>query len=530
MSYKIFTKRNNPSFKDHDIIVGMDEQQGRRLTQEDKVLAFVLDGFENLSVEGREKLLRETLDSMQQFHGREEAIGSTVCGVIAWRVKNIISVCTTNLGDSVAFLIIIDRHGKPVIQRLNKRLHNPATEYKRITEQTNIHPVHSDYSLIWRLPHPLNHTEGYLSVSRAIGDTIFESTGLIHDAEFYSDQKTLAQDSKAFVVVACDGLTEDDHVSEKDIAQLVAKNRALSPSKIARLLGDVAFNLGSQDNISVAVFSIDAELPTAAFIFDGHGDVKVSRALSEYFYPNLYFNLQKIKFIQRSSDSGAGQESIADLQQNQIKSSVDFIIQMDALREEKQISPADRKIIQERLSFLNQKLLQKQLLEQSALMAYLDMCISSKKKDKLATILENYIVDEQYPELKDMKSYKPHLIDVQNTQRNRILNWIGDNHPEMIENVLDSFLAIINRLEQQREQKPQPKKIATKDKKEFINYVNLLEKLGDKGHLYVCQLFGRSSDIKRKIAEDTIASYLTKKFPILLENASQLIESRKLLA
>ncbi len=292
-------------YKAPGIRVGLCEIQGRRPSQEDSLQVGIkeIKKFPLLSVDDQEEVLQQTFDQLQNQYGQAQDTGSTCCAVTAWTDPdtNVLHVSTASAGDSAAFLIIIDEAHEGVVQakRINE-LHNPdasinATEYDRVaaisipTRYNNLGPL---------------RLNGELAVSRGFGDRYYEQFGLSHIPEIVTIQKSLSSTQKAFIVLACDGLTEamsainargqsvqKPVLSVNTIANIVnTMRKKRGVDQIAEHLVDSAYVNGSHDNISVAVFEVG--IPTSAVICDGHNGV-ISQNIAENFYPALEKNIQE---------------------------------------------------------------------------------------------------------------------------------------------------------------------------------------------------------------------------------------------
>jgi serine/threonine protein phosphatase PrpC len=286
--------------------VGLCEIQGRRPSQEDSLQVGIREtrDFPALSMVEQNEVLTRTFAQLQKQFGQVKTTGSTCCAVTAWinAETNSLQVVTASAGDSCAYLIIIDEALESVVQakRLNE-LHNPDP-----------HINYSEFERVAAIAEPTrfeNHgplrLNGELAVTRGFGDKYYEKFGLLHTPEISAMHKTLSATQKAFIVLACDGLTEErvvinnrgQHVqkaalSVDGIANIVNTMRRKRPlDQIAEHLVDSAYVNGSHDNISVAVFYVTAT-PTSAVICDGHNG-EISKDIGENFYPTLQRNINE---------------------------------------------------------------------------------------------------------------------------------------------------------------------------------------------------------------------------------------------
>jgi len=242
------------------------ELWGRRDTQEDRILMGKLNDTEKMTEENWHQALKQTIAGMEKgVEDNHLDNGSCLCvNVVVGTV-----IHTGNIGDSSADVVIIDAAGNHTIQRLNT-LHNPADD----TEKNRIEAAGGEVKN--------GRINGELAVSRAIGDTRIE--GVTHDPDISSYSVTIPPGGTAFLITACDGLTEPNSMHAK-ISGIVASNKNKGPEAISAALAIEAYKEGSQDNISVIVTPIDPKntQPRLAAVFDGHGGDQVS----EYLYQNF---------------------------------------------------------------------------------------------------------------------------------------------------------------------------------------------------------------------------------------------------
>jgi len=280
-----------------NISIGLCEVQGKRSEQEDFLKSIILPDFSNMSVEQQNIVMAHTFTDMQNQYGvsaKAKTQGSTGCVATAWlNENNVAYIHTTNLGDSIALLVIV-KSNEVLVHQLNKILHHPDQEialaasgnpaYKHRgadTIKTDNRGTRLDAGLACRL-----------ELSRAFGDLDFEKAGLIHTPDMYFDKCVLSDGEKAFIVVACDGLVESMGLNDiQDIIQ-VNRNHIHEPQVLAQALICAAVNSGSNDNVSAAVFPIINKIAVSAAIFDGHMGSDISFGIGENFYPALQKNIR----------------------------------------------------------------------------------------------------------------------------------------------------------------------------------------------------------------------------------------------
>jgi len=263
---------------------GVAEIQGDRSTQEDvlKLSSNHIEEFKKLSPEERTQALEETVAEMQNKYGNINGQGSTLCHINAWfDQENRLHTYTTYVGDSSAYLVILnDKNEVFSAERLNKHLHNPPNDQRLSLDDPGVNPFETNMAF-----------SSTLALNRTIGDREFESVGLSHAPNIEMKITPIPTTFKTYVLLACDGLTEGS-CNLKVISDTIAKNSHLSPDKMAEKLVLLAYQYGSNDNISIAVMKLGNAI--SASIFDGHGGNKVSMDLGKYFYPTLEQKIQSI--------------------------------------------------------------------------------------------------------------------------------------------------------------------------------------------------------------------------------------------
>lgn len=268
--------------------IGIAERLGLRESQEDCVRVGLLNiaHIKGVSRESLERLLRDMASTLQAGITALDCAhaGSTLCANIIY--KNLIA--TLNVGDSTAFICVMNEAGQVItFEPLNPILHNPSTpsEAERIAaaggviEEGRIGTV---------------YMEAWLNLSRTIGDNYYEVAGLIHDPDVYFYPVVFPPGGKVFVITACDGLTEAECLTKKDLTKLMEENHHLPVNEIAQLLAKEAIKRGSEDNVSVMVTELNEteEKVKVLAVFDGHSGKEVSNALFQLFNPLLEIKLK----------------------------------------------------------------------------------------------------------------------------------------------------------------------------------------------------------------------------------------------
>jgi serine/threonine protein phosphatase PrpC len=280
---------------ENDIKIGMCEITGRRLAQED-VLEYSTDvaaQFVDLQETVVQKAIEATFEELQNKYGQDE-FGTTACVTTAWiDAEDHLRIWNANVGDSAAWLVIINEETKvsSVIELNALHSPNPAVN-KEEHDRVSSHAFQRGSSGVWAVGNPYSN----ISLTRAIGDNKLEGVGIIHVPEFTRHVQLADPQEKYFLITACDGLTESDVLTSEDIKAIVATHRRIPLHEIALKLVLAAYkeesdSVNSHDNISVAITAV-TKTPVSLAIFDGHGGISkvgvgVSFDLGKHFYPTL---------------------------------------------------------------------------------------------------------------------------------------------------------------------------------------------------------------------------------------------------
>jgi hypothetical protein len=286
-------------FKDGSTIVGMHKHKGRDKAiaqkagqcQEDEVVAFTLKGFKLLTNQQREQVLISTAAEMQKKFGQVPRKGSTMCGLIAWQEENKAFATVTSAGDGPVCCMVLDAAGNKVPDKNGKNL-------RLLNKLDNLPDIKDEKTGAVRkarLPDPQrpNDPRTGLAVTRAIGDTDYEKSGLKHEPRITHHEINVPAGGRAIFFGGSDHLTEK--LSLQEIEDVVWENRNAPVDAIARRLDRASGEKGTGDDRSTIAF-IATEQETGYFDFDGHGGANylidevgnpVSRALGDNFYPAL---------------------------------------------------------------------------------------------------------------------------------------------------------------------------------------------------------------------------------------------------
>jgi serine/threonine protein phosphatase PrpC/serine/threonine protein kinase len=264
--------------------VGAFEMQGVRIEQQDSyaVSTKIVTDYATLFSELLNYAVFNALDRLQKEKFSETyKSGAAVRAAFSWiteeNAKPVFNVMTGHVGDTSAFVLVVD--DEKVVQF--EQLTQPHTVQGNKKNRLRVHR------------HSIN-------MSRSIGDVYMEDGGLTHTPEVLSKPYTrpLEKNENAFLIVACDGLT--DFVTHQEIIEIVGRNQHHSPEVIAKALVDFAFSRSkkkSKDNITVLVSpardsfkaenNVDVLSEGAAIVLaDGHGPdgAAVAKKVTKLFF------------------------------------------------------------------------------------------------------------------------------------------------------------------------------------------------------------------------------------------------------
>lgn len=301
----------------NDQKIGACELKGWRDAQEDRVSIERLTEFQNLPLAQRGTVIKNAFQELQTIiktkNDRVKS-GSCVISVIPERISdNRYRVWTINIGDSEAFLIRVKADHTTSMTRLNSTLHNfdESSECERLKAHQDktgrgslkVSKFKDGYTRTQLL-----HTKGYsrIAVSRALGDEDYDSEGLSHEPDIYSQEIHLEPGEKAFILLACDGLREwvlPNHrpaLFENEIQRIVASTDLVE--KKAKALAEKAWANGSHDNISVILAPLTNIETSCYSVFDGHGSGDVADFLRRFYIAVLKIHItQQIDLNQKQS-------------------------------------------------------------------------------------------------------------------------------------------------------------------------------------------------------------------------------------
>ncbi len=260
------------------------EFQGRRESQEDRFIIDTIPAFKDLSPAQGKAVLKETIDAIQRemvnsaFANMDG--GSTLCTVvIAGKL-----LYTANVGDATAMLVVRDRDKKiTLFSLLNTTIHHITREnYEHLCGiGVSVHPYFLRIMDEYGDPH--------VNIYRAMGDFDLTQYGLSAEPDIYLNPVEIPEDGDAFLINACDGLTE--RLSFEKIENFINEHPEAPLKDLPLLLANHAYNNFSGDNITVIVTPIEGDTPTLSAIFDGHSGSHISTFLQEHFKNRLENNI-----------------------------------------------------------------------------------------------------------------------------------------------------------------------------------------------------------------------------------------------
>lgn len=296
---KTNSKKSPYEFANGDYIkrvsgVGLCSIKGRReIDQQDALAACKVDisSIQELSSIARAQVLTKTVAHMQENYAHTAWLGgTTLCSAITWfDENNIANVTVTNIGDSAAYLLVIDCNNMCRVTQLNK-LHstNPQVneeEYKRFEKAIDCRVCPKPHSLETYA----DYRFGGLNLTRSIGDRSTKgikgmgNNSLAYVPDINQAQYQLDTQELGFVLVVSDGVLESLDLNSVAISKLI--NREMTVDQMASAFVVRAHSLGSNDHISAVVIPFGK----SALVADGHGEKGevVANAIAENFYPVL---------------------------------------------------------------------------------------------------------------------------------------------------------------------------------------------------------------------------------------------------
>ncbi len=258
---------------------------GNRETQEDRIAVGEVGRFVLLNEESRLHVLQSTIQDLQNSIDPTQHSGSTLCATVLCGA----TLYTVNVGDSLSFLVTRDNEKKIKFVQLNSKLHNITSKNVGKLRKQGI-KIGKDAYGTYRLLNSVGLPS--INMFRAMGDNEYEQSGMSHQPDIYVTSVKIPSGGDAFVIGACDGLTES--LSNKQIRYLLSKYNKVSHKQLAEILAVTAYNKGSGDNITVIITPVEALSATKYIaIFDGHGGYQIAKHLHENFHLVFLKNLEK---------------------------------------------------------------------------------------------------------------------------------------------------------------------------------------------------------------------------------------------
>lgn len=288
-------------------IFGLSEIQGKRPSQEDVCVYNLDDRLIQLTGHEKETLLRAIIEDLVDDEEIKTFQQQGSCALLTIVDPKSNQVTTAHLGDSTTFAMAYNSEGRPAYAHLvNQPLHNPTNKCESEYIKANNGFVTND------------RLNSCLAISRAIGDMRFRNMGLNAKPDVATHDLSIPEGGFAYVVAACDGLTEYDVLDKEQILFLILSNKTLALSQQAKSLSDEALASGSTDNITVFVVPVIPEVthtPIFTAIYDGHGGAKVSQ-LCKQKTPALYEKHMKVllesKIAKEDESEEAREDQVAD--------------------------------------------------------------------------------------------------------------------------------------------------------------------------------------------------------------------------
>lgn len=299
-AYKIDYRAQHPATR-----TGVAEAWGQRDTQEDAFAIGVLASFLQLSDPGRLQALRavtKNLNSLLKAYILAEPVGSTFLATVLYKNR----IYYSNVGDSTAFVVVVDAKGRVKVTPINKThdTRDPV-ELARILKAGGT-VDQQGY---------MNH---YVNMSRSMGDFV-AGKGHSGEPDVNFIDVTIPPGGKAFVINACDGLMEGLGSIEM-IRLIVEKCHHLPPEMIATYLVWNAIEGGSGDNITVQVTPMEplSEIVKYLLTLDGHGGYKVAEFLEKNFHAAIIQQIEAEILLEQVRQQLALEKAMKEQDQRQM--------------------------------------------------------------------------------------------------------------------------------------------------------------------------------------------------------------------
>gem|GEM_PF-2736271 len=256
------------------------EFKGSRYRQEDQFTVESIPEFNFLSDNQKIPVLKDAINVIEEEMQNSELGtmkgGSTLCTV----VMSGKSLYTANVGDSTAILVVRN-HLKEITEfkLLNQVLHYIGYYNVEFLRSKGVAVSRTQLRMIDENGDPS------INIYRAMGDFELISSGLSSKPDMYVDNVIIPENGDAFVINACDGLTES--LTLIQLKLFLKQNKQTALEELPLLLTNYAYHCGSNDNVTVIITPIEENKAKLIAVFDGHSGDHVSLYLNKHFSRRL---------------------------------------------------------------------------------------------------------------------------------------------------------------------------------------------------------------------------------------------------
>lgn len=252
--------------------------QGMRYSQEDTADVF---SFTDFNIQGIKQVAQKFYKSIIKLQDEiEEGVATRLYSAPGATFNASLQIAgnivTANVGDSRAILITRSDSSKPFSAQALSWDHKPNDPAEKLRIESA-----GGFVAYGRL-------QGSLAVSRAMGDVLFDHSGISHEPDLTCIQ--LDNNQEAYIVNCCDGVT--DVMGETEIAEFF-NHIDIKKDNPANLLRREAYFRGSLDNITVCFTPVIYEASNAilSYVADGHGGNQVSHFIYKH-YKNIFKSVE----------------------------------------------------------------------------------------------------------------------------------------------------------------------------------------------------------------------------------------------
>lgn len=258
---------------------------GQRLAQEDTYSVDYLNHFDDISHKEWRRIVKMAYDDMMQK--RMLLLPYDKSGCVTFDLILFRGACYfAYIGDCEAFHFRLKANNQAsYFRRLNRHLHNPNVDYDELHALRDAH-VRLERSDCLRV-------NGIYEVSRHLGNYVREQNlDMRYDPEVEAPLilKKLKAGEKHTLIIACDGLTQPDHLYDYSVDYTHLQHWVAAGSHYAEDLVEKAYAANSEDNITAITIEIDeaylarSQRDQKAILFsvnDGHGGWKTSSLIQQ---------------------------------------------------------------------------------------------------------------------------------------------------------------------------------------------------------------------------------------------------------